>query len=92
MVFMMTWRIAPRIAWESEDELVFALSPLSEVPVALEGSGTLIWDILCEAPRTETEITETIADASGIAPEIIAPSIPGFLAHLAELQLVTSGD
>lgn len=86
------YRVAPDVAWLTEDELEPAiyLAPLPDgPPLVLRGSAYAVWLGLADS-GTLAEIVAIAAELAGVQPEVVAEDVAAFVAQLTHQGLVVA--
>lgn len=83
------WSRQPRALWRRSSDRIIVLPPEQAEPLLLEGTGTLIWELL-EHPMEEHTLVDLLARATTAEQAIIAPEVRSFLTRLAAEHVVES--
>ena len=75
------WHRHPRALWRRSSDRVVVLAPGHDEPLLLEGTGSVIWELLDE-PIAEADLIALLAEAAGEDPRRIGPQVQAFLADL----------
>ena len=75
--------------WREIDDEIVVLDGRDAVYLAIHGSGTLVWRLLCESTTREA-LVEAVVDAYEIDHEHAGDDIDAFLGSLAERELLVS--
>jgi hypothetical protein len=77
------WHRRPDVLWRRSLDAVVILPVAAKEPVALAGTGPVLWELLAE-PRTTTDLVELLAAACGTPVEQVAADAVPLLERLAE--------
>ncbi|MFO7777285.1 MAG: PqqD family protein [Nitriliruptoraceae bacterium] len=75
------WHRHPRALWRRSSDRVIVLPPGQSDLLLLEGTGTLIWELL-EQPTSEHDLVDLLAGATTADRDVIAPEVAAFLEQL----------
>jgi len=81
------WQRHPRALWRRSSDRIIVLPPEQAAPLLLEGTGTLIWELL-EHPMGVHELVDLLARATTADRDTIAPEVTSFLTRLATEHVV----
>lgn len=89
-----SWTRSPDVAWvEATDyTVVLRLDDPHPSPRSLDTTASAIWASLGDEPRSFATIVQELAEAFGVAPDMIAEDVHGFLEDLRDLGLVLLDD
>ena len=76
-----------QVAWRAIDGESVLIDPTTGTVFVLNGVGSRVWSLL-EEPRTQDELTDTIAAEHELPADAIAPDIDAFVASLDERRLI----
>lgn len=75
------WHRHPRALWRRSSDRIVVLPPDQAASLLLEGTGTLIWELL-EQPTSEHDLVDLLAGATTADRDVIAPEVVAFLEQL----------
>ena len=81
------YRRSSAVLWRHSGGAVVLLSPAADQPVALQGPGRELWDLLSQ-PHSLAEAAATLALRFGMDPAAVQSAIEPVLEHLHDLAAV----
>lgn len=81
------WQRHPRALWRRSSDRIVVLAPDQTEPLLLEGTGTVIWELL-EQPTGEQDLVDLLVEATTADRDVIAPEVAAFLTQLANEHVV----
>jgi hypothetical protein len=79
------------VVGDAERVVVLRLDDLTAPPRILDGTAVPVWEAI-DGSRTPAELVERVARGYGVEPALIDGDVRRFLAELADLGLVVTGD
>ena len=84
---MSCWQRHPEVLWRRSGARRVLNCPSSEEVVVVDGSGSLVWDLLTE-PVGEDELTTMLSAHFDVDPGLVHDEVVGFLYGLHEVGAV----
>ena len=84
---MSRWQRHPEVLWRRSGARRVLNCPSSEDVVVVDGSGSLVWDLLVE-PVDEHELTTMLSEHFDVDEERVRGEVAGFLERLHEVGAV----
>jgi hypothetical protein len=85
----MAWARAEGVLWRRTPDRIVLLAPNADVPVSLDGSGPLVWELLAD-PVDPEEVGVLLAEASGDDPAVVVDGMRAVIDELVRLGAVVS--
>lgn len=83
------WQIRADVAWMGGDGrfVALTLSAPESLPLLLEDSAALVWQVLADGLQDERGIVARVAEGAGLQQEVVAGDIAAFLRQLERLAI-----
>jgi hypothetical protein len=87
---MARWVRADGVLWRRTPDRVILFPPDADMPLSLDGSGPLVWELLSESLDPD-EAGPVLADVSGDDPDVVVAGLHQVIADLARAGAVKPG-
>ena len=89
LLAMGRWVRADGVLWRRTPDRIVLLPAGADVPVSVDGSGPLVWELLTE-PVDPEEVGPVLADVSGDDPSVVVAGMRKVIDDLAALGAVVA--